>query len=261
MTKRARVVLWAGGLLLLAGAPAFAVSNGEGDLVLTFRGGIRPAALPRHDPAPVGVWVAGTVGSSSGELDSVPQVERIEVSINQQGRLEDRGLPTCRVRQIRKAREAKARRACGAALVGHGRVTVLARLDNQRSSLVEARLLVFNGPRRDGRKLVIAQAYSRKPPASFILPFTVAHRRGTFGTVMRTTLPPGVRKWAFLTRFQMTLKRTYAYRGRRRSFISAACAAPAGFDSALFPFALAKYTLADGRSFEMSQSGRCRVSS
>jgi hypothetical protein len=254
MTVRVRILLGTAVLVALTAVPAWAVSNGEGDLVVTFEGGIRPATLPRHRPAPVHVWVSGSVGSVSGDTERVPQVRRIVVAINRQGRLDDRGLPVCRPRQIRKAKPAKAKRACGGALVGRGHVTVLVRLENQASSPVQAQLLAFNGPRRDGRKLILAQAYSRKPPASFIFSFGVTRRPGTFGTV-----PPAVSEWAYLTRFELTLGRRYEYRGRRRSFISAACAAPTGFDSAIFPFAAAEYTLSDGRSFELSQSDRCRV--
>jgi hypothetical protein len=259
MTARAKTLLLTLGLLGLTAGAASAVSNGEGDLILTFEGGIRPRTLPRQTPAPVAVSVSGSVRSASGDPGRVPQLKRIEVAINRQGRLDDRGLPVCRARQIRKAKEAKARRACGDALVGRGRVTVLVRLENQPPSLVQARLLAFNGPRRDGHKLILAQAYSRKPPASFIFNFGVTRREGTFGTVLSTTVPPSVREWAYLTQFEMTLGRRYFYGGRRHSFISAACAAPAGFDSALFPFAVAEYTLSDGRRFELSQSDRCRV--
>jgi len=260
MTVRTRILLRAAGLAALAAAPAWAVTNGEGDLRLSFDGGIRPSTLPRHRPAPVRVWVSGSVRSTTGDPARIPQIRRIEVAINRQGRLDDRGLPVCRPRQIRKAKEAKAKRACGAALVGRGRVAVQARLDSQAPSLVRARLLAFNGPSRDGRKLILAQAYSRKPPASFIFSFTVSHRPGTFGTVLSTMLAPGVRKWAYLTEFQMTLGRRYVYRGQKHSFISAACDAPAGFDHPIYPFAEATYDLADGRSFAMSQANRCRVS-
>jgi hypothetical protein len=261
MTARAKILFLTLGLLGLTAGAAWAVSNGEGDLVLTFDGGIHPRSLPRRAPAPVAVSVAGSVRSTSGDPERVPQLQRIEVAINRQGRLDDRGLPVCRSRQIRKAKERKARRECGDALVGRGRVKVLVRLDNQPPTLVQARLLAFNGPRRGDRKLILAQAYSRKPPASFIFSFGVIRRRGTFGTVLSTTVPPTVREWAYLTEFEMTLGRRYLDHGRPRSFISASCAAPAGFESALFPFAVAEYTLTDGRRFELSQSGRCRVSS
>ncbi len=259
MTARAKILLLTAAFVVLSAAAARAVSNGEGDLVLTFEGGIRPRALPRHAPAPVAVSVSGSIRSTTGDPYRVPQVKRIEVAINRQGRLDDRGLPVCRPGQIRKAREAKAKRVCGGALVGHGRVSVLVRFENQPPTFVQARLLAFNGPRRHGRKLIVAQAYSRKPPASFIFSFAVARRGGIFGTVLSTTVPRSVREWAYLTRFQLTLGRRYAYRGRQRSFVSAACSAPAGFDTALFPFAAAEYTLSDGRSFELEQSSRCRV--
>lgn len=57
----------------------------------------------------------------------------------------------------------------------------------------------------------------------------------------------------------MTLRRTYSYRGARHSFVSAACTAPAGFDSALFPFAKAIYGFANGQSLTTSVARSCRV--
>jgi hypothetical protein len=259
MTARSKVLVCAAAILLFGGVPAGAVSNGEGDLVLTFEGGIKPSTLPRRSFAPVAVWVSGSVRSTSGQAERLPQMKRIEVAINRQGRLYDRGLPVCHARQIRKASEAEAKRACGGAIVGRGRVTVQARLANQRPFTVPAKLLAFNGPRRNGRKQILAEAFAKKPPGSFILSFSVSRRKGTFGTVLSMTVPAAARHWAYLTRFEMTLRRTYRYGGRRRSFITAACPAPRGFRSALFPFAKVSYGLSDGRIFEMSQSARCRV--
>ena len=57
----------------------------------------------------------------------------------------------------------------------------------------------------------------------------------------------------------MTLRRIYEYGGKQRSYVSAACSAPAGFRSALFPFARATYGFADGQTVTTSVSGRCTV--
>ena len=112
-------------------------------------------------------------------------------------------------------------------IVGSGHALVQARIPEQPPLLIHGRMLVFNGPRRHGHKLILAQIYSDRPPGAFILPFRVSGRPGTFGTVLSATLPHRSR-WAYLTHFDMTLHRVYAYRGRRRSFASAACDAMSG---------------------------------
>ena len=76
---------------------------------------------------------------------------------------------------------------------------------------------------------------------------------------MSTTLPDTAQGWAYLTHFDMTLRRLYSYRGARHSYVSAACTAPAGFASAFFPFAKATYGFDDGSRLITSVARRCEV--
>lgn len=246
-------------LIALVVPQAWGAADVDGDLRATFDGGITPRALPRSTLAPVGVRVSGNFTTLSGEPERLAQLRRIEVAINRKGHLFDRGLPTCEPHMIQPSTEAAARRICGGAIVGSGHVTVQVRIPTQVPFVVPARLLVFNGPRVDGHKLIYAQAYARNPPGSFVLTFRVEKRAGQYGTVLRTTLPDTTREWAYLTHFDITLRHTYTYRGQRRSYVSAACAAPPGFNRAVFPFAKATYSFADGRRLTMSETGVCRV--
>lgn len=244
-------------LALGAGLPAAADVNQDGDLVVSFEGAMKPSALPREGVAPVSVRVAGDVREAAGNPDLLPQLRTISVAINRQGRLFDRGLPICRIAGVQPATERNARRECRAAIVGRGHVRLRVRLPSQPPFAVSANLLAFNGPRRNGRKLIFAQAYARNPPGAFVLTFHLSRRPGVFGTVMTTTLPAGARRWAYLTHFDMTLHRTYEWRGRQRSYVSASCPVPPGFRSTVFPLAEATYGFADGRSLSVAESGRC----
>lgn len=255
-----KVALATAALLLLVGIPSWAASAGDGDLIVTFQGRISPSRLPRNDPVPVAVRVAGNVKSATGDPDHLPQLRRITVAINRQGRLYDRGLPVCRAGMIQPASEADAKAKCAAAVIGNGHVAVQVRIPSQLPYSVPASLLAFNGPRVGGKKTILAQVYAKRPPGSFVLTFQVAKRHGLYGTVLSTTLPRPTRRWAYLTHFDMTLRRTYVFRGERRSFVSAACSAPDGFDTALFPFARATYEFAGGQHFTVSQTSTCRVS-
>jgi len=240
-------------------SPAWAAIERDGDLIVRFDAGLKPAALPRESPAPVAVRVAGDIGSVSGDTSRIPQLRQLSVAINSGGQLNDRGLPVCRRRQIRSASEELARRVCGDAIIGGGQVLVQVRIPTQPPFMVRARLLVFNGPRSKGDKLIFAQIYARKPPGTLILPFEVTQQSGTYGVVLTTTLPPRARRWAYLTRFGITLFRTYRVEDHLESFISAACSAPVGFTETLFPFARAIYAFDDGRRLTLSQTGRCKV--
>ena len=239
--------------------PVWGESNQEGDLRVSFDSGLQPSGLPRTTPAPVAVRVAGNFESVSGDEAGLPQLRRLVVAINRQGRLFDRGLPTCEVGEIQPASEKAAARVCRGAIVGSGHVRVQVRIPTQPPFPVSAKMLVFNGPRRNGHKLILAQAYARKPPGAFILEFRVSRQKGVFGTVLSTTLPRSAQRWAYLTHFDMTLHRTYIYHGKRRSYVSAACSAPPGFRTALFPLARATYSFDDGQALSVPLSRSCRV--
>lgn len=256
--RAAALLIAATAAFLCFWVPAQAERNGEGDLVVAFNSSIKPATLPRHMPVPVAVRVGGDVWTEP-ETSPPPQLRTITVEINRQGRLFDRGLPVCNVEEIQPATERNARRVCGTAIIGNGHISAQVTIPTQPLFTVEAKLLVFNGPRKNGDKLILAQAYARKPPGAFVLTFHVNRQPGAFGTVMSTTLPPGTERWAYLTQFDMTLRRTYEWHGRERSYVSAACAAPAGFDTVVYPLARATYGFTDGRSLTTSVARPCHV--
>lgn len=252
-------LLAATALLALTAAPSLAAVDKEGDLIATFDADLNPNVLPRKTAAPIAVRVAGNVRSASGDSTRVPQLRRIIVEINRGGRLFDRGLPICHANWIQPSKEEGARAVCGEMIVGDGHVTLQVRIPGQLPFKVRAKLLVFNGPRRNGDKLILAQAYAPDPPGSFIITFRVERQRGLYGTVLSTTLPVGTREWAYITHFDMTLRRVYTYNGQRRSYASAACPAPPGFKGVLFPFAHATYRFTEGQRLSFEETASCRV--
>ena len=230
----------------------------EGNLIVSFDGGISPRTLPRVGTAPVAVSVETGIRSSDG-TDPPPQLRSISIGINRNGKLFDRGLPTCRVREIQPATIRAARRICGGAIVGSGHVQVRVHLTNQPPFTFTGPLLAFHAERAGGKRRILAQVYGIRPPSAFILSFKILKRKGTFGTLIRTTLPAPARKWAYVTGFDMRLKRIYTYNGRRHSFVSAGCAAPVGFPGAVFPFAKASFEFADGRRVTSTLIRDCKV--
>ena len=247
-------------LLLVVGAVAVARAEvaQEGNLVIAFDGGIAPHALPRTGTAPVAVSIETAVRTTDG-ADPPPQLRAITIAINREGTIFDRGLPTCRVRRIQPATLAAAKRICGGAIVGRGRVGVRVLLANQPPFTFNGPLLVFNARPSGGKRRLLAQVYGTRPPSAFVLTFRILRRQGEFGTVIRTVLPTTAQKWAYVTHFEMRLRRTYAYRGTRRSFVSAGCPAPSGFPGAIYTFARGTFEFAGGRQVTSTLVRDCTV--
>jgi hypothetical protein len=243
--------------LLLCAAGAKAELTRHGDLITSFGAALTPKTLPRRRPIPVAVRVAGDFKTANDA--ELPQLRTISVAINRAGRLYDRGLPTCRLKAIQPATEAEALALCHRALVGSGHVNVQVHIEAQAPFVVRANLLAFNGPRKNGQKLILAQVYAEDPPGAFVLTFRLRRKPGLFGTVMSTTLPETAQGWAYLTHFDMTLDRTYRYHGEVHSYVSAACAAPAGFPGAVFPLAKVAYGFGNGQKPRTTVVRSCRV--
>jgi hypothetical protein len=236
-------------IALLAALGLGAVARGDtvtgGGVTVSFDGGISPRALPRTGTAPVAVSVDGSFKSTEG-ADPPPQLQTIAVEINRRGKIFDRGLPTCQVRKIQPATMAAARRICGGAIVGSGHIQARINLSNQPPFTFDGPMLVFHAKRSGGKRRLLAQIYGRKPPSAFVLNFKILKVPGELGTLIKTSVSKSARKWAYVTRFEMKLRRIYTYKGQQHSYISASCPAPAGFDIGLYEFAQAHFGFAEG---------------
>lgn len=228
----------------------------DGTLIVSLDGGLSPLALPRDRPAPVAVRLAGGLRTTDGSL--LPRVQRVELGLPGQGKLDTRGLPTCRPRQLRNATAAAALASCRDALVGHGRMEAQVHIPNQPPFAVRAGLLAFNG-RVHGRRAVIFHAFAADPPTVVVLPFLLRLRPGRFSTRLVADLPAELGPWPHFAHFEVSLFRRFRFGGRERSYISASCPIPKRFSAGFFSFAQARFTLAGGRRVGTSITRSCRA--
>lgn len=250
-------------LTALAAVSLFAASMADaelierGDLFVKFDGGIAPQALPRDANAPISVHVAGTIKTLSG--DRPPALRWITIAINRGGKLDTKGLPLCRRAQIEPATSKEALAACGPALVGEGRYLGAVSLSEQNAFPLQGRILAFNAI-VDGQRAILAHVYGANPvPNSRILVFHIRRSGGTFGTILTAALPVRLNRYGYLKKITLNLRRRFTYRGRVHSYLTAACAAPAGFSSASFPFVRVGMTFSDGRKLASTLTRTCRV--
>jgi hypothetical protein len=254
-----------GGLVAVALLATLAVGvAARGDTVtergvtVSFDGGISPRALPRTEAVPVAVRVDGSFKSAEG-ADPPPQLQTIAVKINRRGKIFDRGLPTCQVRKIQPATMAAAKRICGGAIVGNGHIQARIHLSNQQPFTFDGPMLIFHAKRSEGGRRLLAQVYGHKPPSAFVLNFKILKVPGELGTLIKTSVSKSARKWAYVTRFEMKLRRIYTYRGQEHSFVSASCPAPEGFTIGLYQFARASFGFAGGLHVTSKLIRECAV--
>jgi hypothetical protein len=261
MLRRGRKRAVAFAVLATALALGASLANAElverGNLFVKFAGGISPTNLPRHTNAPIGVRVDGTVRTLSGERP--PALRWISIEINRGGRIDTRGLPTCRRSEIEAATSARALATCGQALVGTGRYLAGVTFPEQDTFPLQGRILAFNTV-IGGERAILAHVYGRKPfPNSRIFVFHIRKTSGTFGTVLTAALPKALNRNGYLKRIVLNLRRDFIYRGRKHSYLSAACGAPAGTNLGVFPFVRVGMTFADGRKLASTLIRSCTV--
>lgn len=217
------------------------------NLRVSYDGRLLPHDLPRQRLAPVTVSLDGSIGTVDGSRP--PQLREITVAMNRAGKISSKGLPTCAASTLQQTSSEAALSLCRSALVGHG--TFAAKVDFPNAPLIPAngKVLVFNS-RIDGKQGMLLHLYGSSPVrAAFVLPFKIEHRsRGEFGTVFSTKIPTLASDLGYVTEINLTIGRRYRQAGKPRSFLSASCAAPAGFASASYKLAKITFAFSDGKN-------------
>jgi hypothetical protein len=244
-------------LLALLATPTAAETVQQEGIRLSFRGSLQPRLLPRARPAPVRISLRAGIGGSGGK--PLPQLRRFSIAINRLGRLDSAGLPVCHLAQIQPATSAAALAACGDSLVGGGRFSASVQLPEQVPYPSRGRIDAFNG-RYHGRPAILLHIYGTRPiAASYTLPLTVTRGRGEFGIVLRTSLARTTPSAGRVTGLSLQLGRSYRFRGRQHSYLSATCPARGDTGFASFPLVRARLGFAE-RSLDVTVERSCAVS-
>jgi hypothetical protein len=239
-------------------APGFAETEIKDGVKVSVSGKLRPTVLPRRGTAPIAVSLGGTIALA--RPGALPKLTRLTIALNRNGHLDTRGLPRCGVGRIRPSSTREALSACGAALVGEGSFSADVKIPEQSPFPSEGKILAFNG-RFHGHAAVLAHIYGTSPlPTSYVLPFSIRHTPGTYGTVLEASFPQVTGEWGYVTGIAMSLHRRFVYRGRTRGYLSAGCPAPKGFTAVAFPLARTGFEFDNGLSISTTLNRTCRVS-
>jgi hypothetical protein len=230
----------------------------QGTLRVAFEAKLLPHALPREHTAPVTVNLAGAIRTTDGSTP--PQLRVISIAMNRAGVVSARGLPSCQAPELQQTSSEAALAVCRKALVGRGHFA--ANVDFSGAPIFPARgtVLVFNSSTKNRPGLLLHLYGSSPVRAAFVLPFHITRKSdGKFGTVFTTHIPRIASDKGYVTDIDLSIGRTYRYQGAQRSFISASCAAPAGFPGAFYELAKATFTFAGGQKLTSRLPGDCKV--
>ena len=254
-----RPILTAVALCCATAAIAHAEVTQQGPLRVSFGGQIKPRALPRQGAAPVSV-------SLSGEIETIdnstpPQLRTIKMAINRHGHFDYNGLPVCHLHQVQPASTQEARESCPDSLVGNGTFKANVALPDQSPFPQDGKILAFNGTLH-GEPVIFAHIYGTEPlPTSFTLPFVLKQSaKGTFATTLIAHLPQVAAKWGYISGVSLRLQRSFRYRGKTHSYVSAGCPAPVGFPGTTFTFARASFGFEGGENLSSAMTRSCGVS-
>lgn len=217
-------------LAILAFALAAATAGGAHALpsvieVDNFRlaadGGFQPRLLPKRTFSPIDFQ--GRVEISSRDGTAPVPVRQIVVDFDRDGRLTPGGLPVCMPEEIANATPEEARRICGAAEVGRGRVDAIVSLASG-SIPTSSPLTLFNGPRQEGNPTVVLHAQTTVPGTqTYAIVVPIERRRGEFRYRATLDVPPIAAGFGAITHVNVKVGRRFKAGGKRRSYVAARC--------------------------------------
>jgi len=225
----------------------------SGGVRVSFSGSLAPHALPRHGTKPIVASVGAKIVPRGKRAP--PQLKKIEIAINRNGRFAPGRLPTCRIDQIQPATTSAALAACRRSLVGEGTFSAKVLLPEQAPFPSTGKVYAFNG-RWHGHPAILAHVYGTQPlPVSYTLPFEMLSQRGTYGTLLRASLPAVTGNSGYIT----DLSLAFGGGHRARGYVSAGCPAPAGFSIATFPFARVDFAFTGGHKVSSTLIRTCKA--
>jgi hypothetical protein len=217
----ALVVLVAGGSAMAGNKP---VTVEAGNLKFTFNGGFSPTALPKNKLAPITLTASGKIAMKDGTHP--PPLKEAIVETDKNGAVFVKGLPVCKSGQLQSRDTKAARKACPKAIIGSGHTAVEVLFPESRPIPVDSALTVFNGGQKGGTTTFYIHAYFTAPITGAIVT-TVKIKKihnGRYGLKSVASIPKIANGSGSVTSFDLKIGKTYTYKGKKVSVLSARCA-------------------------------------
>jgi len=247
-----RATVIAAGFALIVAASALAKQEvvRAGNLFLKDNGGISPSKLPRHEQAPIAAHLNAQIGTIDGSHP--PAIESVIADFDKTIQVNAKGLPVCRQDQLVARSTADAKKACSDAIVGTGEGEVEVGFPEQAPFTAKGPVVLFNGGVHGGTTLLLIHAYVDVPaPTAVIATVELTHiHRGHYGTHAVARIPRIAGGAGSVTKFKITINRTFTYKGKKESYLTASC--PTGLY-----YAEGKVQFTDGTALKITHALPC----
>lgn len=213
--------------LLVAGGTALAgdkpVTVEAGNLVFTFNGGFSPKALPKKKMAPITLTASGKIATKDGTHP--PALKEAIVETDKNGAVFVKGLPVCKSGQLQSRTTSAAKKACPKAIIGGGNTQVEVQFPEQKPIPVSSALTVFNGGQKGGTTTFYIHAFFSAPVSGAIVTTVKIKKtnRGRYGLKSVATIPKIANGAGSVKSFNLRIGKTYTYKGKKVSVLSARC--------------------------------------
>jgi hypothetical protein len=205
----------------VSGALAKKITIRSGNLVATFGGGISPKKLPKKERGGLTLKLEGKL--ETVDKSHIPPVKTISLDFDKAGRLFTKGLPSCRQGAIESTLTAQAKKVCGKALVGTGRVTADIQFPEQAPFGAGGPLLIFNASKGNKQALLLHVHANVPAPTTFVVPVKIKKKGGKFGTNAFIRVPSITNGSGSVTSFRARIGKKWTYKRKRVNLLSAYC--------------------------------------
>jgi len=194
-----------------------------GNLVFKIEGRLAPRAFPRHEFAPASFRTRAEIATADGSHP--PALREGIVYVDRNGTFDAHGLPVCTTGQLQARDTRAAKRACGNAIIGSGSGTAEIAFAEQAPIAVRSPITIFNGGVKGNTTTIYLHAFITVPvPAAIVSSFKFTKvKAGRYGMRGVAKIPVIAGSAGSVTSFDFKIKRSYTYKGRRKSFDLTKC--------------------------------------
>ena len=192
-------------------------------------GSFKPKKLPKKKRAPIALFT-NVSATNPGNPFGIPNPTTLaKVDYDKDGAFYQKGLPTCNPNQFSSATTTEqAKDECSDALVGRGGSQIAVPTGPNTPPLnVQATVTAFNG----AKKTLVLHTYNALSGAQTLVGTIRRAEKGAppagagrgYGITLTVPVPPLAGGTAVITQFDARVKKTWRFRGKRRSLLSSRC--------------------------------------
>lgn len=162
-----------------------------GGIEVEYDGGFSPKKLSRTKPTPISFNVMAKIRSVDPDDSHPPALREFLIEGDKHASLHVEGIKACKSSKIQSTTTEAARKACGPALIGHGKTDVEVKFPEQPPVLAHSELLAFNGGTKGGVTTIFVHAFLTTPITAAVVTTVKVKKihKGRYGLLSTAIVP------------------------------------------------------------------------